>query len=191
MISLVCRNDERAFDLLFNRHHKTMYQYSVRLLKDADMAADIVQSVFVKLWEHKEYLSPEVNIKAYLYSMVRNRVVNYIRDNRARLIHNYRIVQENGLVEEVDMLVQFEDLLRHEELLKAMETLPPQLRKVLQFRFEGKTNRQIAPDGSYFTGGTDALTYHNPIQILNEEVAYIENLRFIGSYYATLKFWRS
>lgn len=146
LISLVCRGDERAFDLLFKRHHKTMYQYSVRLLKDADIAADIVQSVFVKLWEHKEYLSSDINIKAYLYSMVRNRVVNYIRDNRARLIHNYKIVQETGLVEEVEVLEQFEDILRHKELSKAMDTLPPQQRKVLQFRFEGKTNRQIAQE---------------------------------------------
>lgn len=146
LVLLVCRGEEMAFDMLYRRHHRTMYQYAVKLLKDSDVSADIVQSVFVKLWEHKEYLSPEVNIKAYLYSMVRNRVVNYIRDNRSRLVHNYRIVQENGMVEEVDVLGQFEDIVRHKELRKAMESLPPQQRKILQFRFEGKTNRQIAKE---------------------------------------------
>ena len=59
-------------------------------------------------------------------------------------------------------------------------------RAILQRPFD----RPYAPDGSYFTGGTDALTYHNAIQILNEEISYIENMRFIGSYYATLKFWQ-
>ena len=58
-------------------------------------------------------------------------------------------------------------------------------RAILQRPFD----RPYAPDGSYFTGGTDALTYHNALQILNEEISYIENYRFIGSYYATLKFW--
>ena len=58
-------------------------------------------------------------------------------------------------------------------------------RAILQRPFD----RPYAPDGSYFTGGTDALTYHNALQILNEEISYIENLRFIGSYYATLKFF--
>lgn len=58
-------------------------------------------------------------------------------------------------------------------------------RAILQRPFD----RPYAPDGSYFTGGTDALTYHNALQILNEEISYIKNLRFIGSYYATLKFW--
>ena len=59
-------------------------------------------------------------------------------------------------------------------------------RAILQRPFD----RPYAPDGSYFTGGTDALTYHNAIQILNEEISYIQNYRFIGSYYATLKFWK-
>ena len=59
-------------------------------------------------------------------------------------------------------------------------------RAILQRPFD----RPYAPDGSYFTGGTDALTYHNAVQALNEEIAYIENLRFIGSYFATLKFWQ-
>lgn len=59
-------------------------------------------------------------------------------------------------------------------------------RAILQRPFD----RPYAPDGSYFTGGTDALTYHNAIQILKEEISYIQNYRFIGSYYATLKFWQ-
>ena len=59
-------------------------------------------------------------------------------------------------------------------------------RAILQRPFD----RPYAPDGSYFTGGTDALTYHNALQILNEEISYIQNYRFIGSYYATLKFWQ-
>lgn len=58
-------------------------------------------------------------------------------------------------------------------------------RAIMQRPFD----RPYAPDGSYFVGGTDALTFHNAIQLLEEEIAYIENFRFIGSYYATLKFW--
>lgn len=59
-------------------------------------------------------------------------------------------------------------------------------RAILQRPFD----RPYAPDGSYFVGGTDALTFHNGVQILNEETAYLENMRYIGSYYATLKFWK-
>lgn len=51
-------------------------------------------------------------------------------------------------------------------------------------------DRPYKPDGSYYVGGTDELTFHNPMQILNEETAYLENLRYLGSYYINLKFWK-
>ncbi len=59
-------------------------------------------------------------------------------------------------------------------------------RALLQRPFD----RPYKPDGSYYVGGTDELTFHNPMQILNEEKAYVENLRFLGSYYINLKFWK-
>ena len=99
LLLLVTRGDEHAFDIIFRRYHRVLYLYSLKLLKDPDVAADIVQGVFVKLWEHAEFLPADVNVKSYIYSMVRNKVINYIRDNRSRLIHNYIIVQENGLVQ--------------------------------------------------------------------------------------------
>jgi len=51
-------------------------------------------------------------------------------------------------------------------------------------------DRPYKPDGTYYTGGTDWLTFHNPEAILNEQVSYIENLRYLGSYFLNLKFWR-
>ena len=51
------------------------------------------------------------------------------------------------------------------------------------------TDRPYKPDGSYYVGGTDELTFHNGIQILNEEDMYLENMRYIGSFYGTFKFF--
>jgi TonB-linked SusC/RagA family outer membrane protein len=44
------------------------------------------------------------------------------------------------------------------------------------------------PNGDYYVGGTDDLAYHNPVQILSEEVSRIDNYRYLGSYYALLKY---
>lgn len=48
-------------------------------------------------------------------------------------------------------------------------------------------DRPYKPDGTYYVGGTSDLVYHNPIQILNEEVAYLENYRLLGNAFAELK----
>lgn len=44
------------------------------------------------------------------------------------------------------------------------------------------------PNGEYYVGGTEELAYHNPLQILNEEVSRIDNYRFLGSFYSLVKF---
>lgn len=144
LMLMVRHGNDQAFDIIYKRYHRTLYVYCLRLLRDRDVAADIVQGVFIKLWEHSELMPQELNVKSYLYSMVRNRVINYIRDNRSRLTHNYKIVCENGLIEDADFLQRIEEMSQQEELEKAIESLPPQQKKVIRHRFEGMSNRDIA-----------------------------------------------
>ena len=49
-------------------------------------------------------------------------------------------------------------------------------------------DRPYKPNGDYYVGGTDELTRHNPVQILNEQDAYVDNYRFLGTYYAQANF---
>lgn len=48
-------------------------------------------------------------------------------------------------------------------------------------------DRPFKPDGSYYLGGTDELTRHNPVQILNEQKTYLDNYRYLGTFYGMLK----
>ena len=52
-------------------------------------------------------------------------------------------------------------------------------------------DRPYKPNGDYYVGGTDELTRHNPIQILNEQVSYLDNFRFLGTYYGKIDFTKS
>lgn len=56
-------------------------------------------------------------------------------------------------------------------------------RAILQRPFD----RPYKPNGDYYVGGTDELTFHNPLQILNEQDSYIEDMRYLGNFYGTLK----
>lgn len=147
LIICVRNGNDHAFDVIYKRYHRTMYLYAYKLLKDPDAAADIVQGCFIKLWEYTEFIPLEgINVKSYLYSMVRNRVVNYIRDNKSRLVHNYRIVIENDTTEELDFIRHLEEITKQDELNKAIDALPPQQRKIIQMRLDGMSNRQIADE---------------------------------------------
>jgi TonB-linked SusC/RagA family outer membrane protein len=49
-------------------------------------------------------------------------------------------------------------------------------------------DRIYTPGGEYYAGGTDYLVFHNPVQVLDEQIAYIENYRILGNFYADFKF---
>lgn len=57
-------------------------------------------------------------------------------------------------------------------------------RAILQRPFD----RPYKPNGDYYVGGTDELTFHNPLQILNEQDSFLEDLRYLGNFYGILKY---
>lgn len=136
--------DMQAFDAIYYRYHRPMYVYAVKLIKNEDDAADIIQEIFIKIWEFSEMMPGKLNFRNYLYSMVRNRVFNYIRNNRARLINNYRIVCQNGVTVENEVLKQNDEKLLRQQLDNAIDLLPPQQKKVAESRRKGLSNKEIA-----------------------------------------------
>jgi RNA polymerase sigma-70 factor, ECF subfamily len=67
---------------LFKSSFKSLCIVAVQYVKDADVAKDIVQETFFNVWQKKETIDLSKSVKSYLVSAVRNRSLNYIRDNR-------------------------------------------------------------------------------------------------------------
>lgn len=67
------------FDQLFTKHYKMLCASAYFLLKDEQAAKDIVQSLFIDVWEKKIYLRMDKDAKAYLFRSVQNRCLNYLR----------------------------------------------------------------------------------------------------------------
>lgn len=136
--------DMQAFDTIYYRYHKVLYTYALKLVRNEDDASDIVQEIFIKLWGYSDMMPKRLNLKSYLYSMVRNRVFNFMRDNRTRLVNNYKIAVQNDLAIENEVFEKNEERLLSRQLDNAIDTLPPQQRQVAKFRRMGLSNREIA-----------------------------------------------
>ena len=83
--------DERAFAQLYARHADRTYAYALMILKSPDLAADVVQETFVKLWENPHLIDTTRPLHAYLFTMIRNKSLNVIR----------RAVKEESITEEI------------------------------------------------------------------------------------------
>lgn len=144
LFALIKKGDKSAFSIAYENYHKSLYLLAFRYLKDRMLAEDIVQNVFVKLWDSKADIYVETSLKSYLYMMVRNLTLNCIRDNNTAIAHNYRIAQEAEIYD--DNLLE---MIRKKELMdafyKAIDLLPEQKKKICLLKMdERKSNQDIA-----------------------------------------------
>jgi RNA polymerase sigma-70 factor, ECF subfamily len=73
-------SDHNAYAELFRSTHEPLIRYVYRLTGSEARALDVVQDVFLKLWEHRHQLVIHVSLRAFLYTMARNRALNMLRD---------------------------------------------------------------------------------------------------------------
>ncbi len=135
--------DQRAFELLFKTHFKEMVFFAQRYIKDYDSAREIVQAAFVTLWEKKDSLDPSQNIKAYLASVVHNRSMNHLRDNKK---FNTSILNFEGLSQNFAQSSELLIAKETEQLIQeAINELPEKCREIfLLNRFESMKYQEIA-----------------------------------------------
>jgi RNA polymerase sigma-70 factor, ECF subfamily len=138
--------DEKSFEKLFNEYAAVLCKYSIRFVRDTDLAEDIVKEVFITLWEKRNSISIQLSLKSYLYASVKNRSIDYLRSRIAKI----RFEKDellNDLTEPVDFSSALEEKEFSEMITKAVEQLPEMCRIVFSMRrFGDFTNKQISEE---------------------------------------------
>ena len=93
LLTSLRQGSEDAFTVIYERYHKLLYVLAYKYLKSTYSSEDAVQQVFLKLWEARSLLMVNVNLRNYLYTMLKNHVLNEIRNNNSAVEKNYEIVQ--------------------------------------------------------------------------------------------------
>lgn len=136
---------DSAFESLFKTHFKALYSYAYTIVKDETIAEEIVQSVFLKLWERRSKLTIHTSIKAFLYRSVYNDSLNYHKHQKVRFSFQQHqlYVQGNKMEDDSSNRVQMKEL--EYQLQLALNKLPEACRTIFQMsRFEELKYREIA-----------------------------------------------
>ncbi|WP_192350133.1 RNA polymerase sigma-70 factor [Algoriphagus sp. Y33] len=139
--------DEQAFETVFKTYFKPLHAYASAILKESEPAEEIVQSVFLKLWEKRESLEINSSIKAYLYRSVYHDSLNYINHQKVKRKHwehtHYEMTQ--GKPDQVGEQIRGQENELHERFQLALEKLPEKCRMVFNLsRFEELKYQEIA-----------------------------------------------
>lgn len=136
--------DEASFERLFKTHFKELHSYASVILQDDVVAEEIVQSMFLKLWEKRDRVTVQTSIRAYLYKCVYNDSLNYLKHLRVRA--NYEDHATYVMKDQSNHPVKTVELKELESRIsQALNDLPEQCRMIFQLsRFEELRYREIA-----------------------------------------------
>ena len=81
LLELLKKDDEKAFSLLFESYYVPLCRYARLILKSEQPAEEVVMNVFIYIWENRTRIEIKSSLCAYLFRSVRNRCINYLRDN--------------------------------------------------------------------------------------------------------------
>ena len=136
--------DEHSLELLFRSHFKGLCTFALGFVKDDEVAKEIVQDSFVQLWLKREAIDLSKPVKTYLSTTVRNKCLNYLRDNRKFSSELLEIENHSEISsqEQPDKLVE-QDI--RAQIDAAIAELPEKCREVFTLnRFENLKYQQIA-----------------------------------------------
>lgn len=136
--------DEHAFHTIYDEYHKPLYAIALKYLKSESLANDAVHDVFVKLWDYRTKLDANQSLKGFLFTSIKNHVLNMIRDrkrisdknkNYARL----RSMSENKTTDQLT-LQNYRKVFAH-----CLTKLSKGKRKIFKLKMnKGISNKQIA-----------------------------------------------
>ena len=144
IVAGVNRKDEKIWGDFYDRFYAALGVYVSKILPVPDAVEDLVQEVFISIWEGKRTFSDIKELANYLYRACYNNTLLYIRNNQ---IHDTILssLAEGEGVEDEDMIYALtvkEEIIR--QLYHHIEELPAEQRRIILLRIEGYTWEEIA-----------------------------------------------
>ena len=135
----------KAFDILFTKYHPIVINFLIGFVKDGEIANDMAQEIFFKIWLNRQTISQVESLKHYLFRMARNMVYDYYDHSLIKAKYEAKskdanqsfytdMIEEKIFAQELSLLVEL-----------AVEKMPDQRRKIFRMsRKEGISNEEIA-----------------------------------------------
>lgn len=159
--------DKTVFDFAFSYYYTGLCTYARRWVNNPDVAEDLVQDFFVRLWTDSSKIEITSSLKSYFFTSVKNRAINHLKHIKIKEKFGVQVI--TGSNEEYSNWELTEPELT-ELIEKGMQKLPPRCREIfILSRFEGKDNVKIA-EMLGISKRTVELQISNALKILRTEL---------------------
>lgn len=144
IIGAIRAGNERIFEETFRKYYQSLCNYANSILKEMDEAEEVVQNLFLSIWEKRSELEISISLKSYLYRAVHNHCLNRIKHLKVREEYQqYAVNFYDASYESVSQTVMKNEL--ETKIEEAIKKLPEQCRLIFQMsRFEELKYHEIA-----------------------------------------------
>jgi len=158
-----------AFDMLFQRYSAKLYYFAYRYLRCREESSELVQNVFLKLWENHKNLKKEASIRSFMFTIAYNEICTLFRRRIClQKYFDHIRLEKNQISFETEEKIDCNSLI--ERLDQIIKQLPEKQKSIfIKSRIEGKSSRSIADELGLSSGTID--NYISKIlKIINEKL---------------------
>lgn len=170
LVELLKNDDPAAFTVTYNRYFHALYVHAVRKMNNKPEAQDVVHELFAQLWNKRHELNIHTNLEGYLYTGIRNKVLDYIAHQRVRnkyvnslqgfLDSNYTVADQRIRERQLAELIE-----------KGIADLPTKMREIFRLsRQKSLTHKEIAKQLN-LSEQTVKKQINNALRILRTKLA--------------------
>lgn len=155
LVERLRKGDVEAFDLIYEKYSGNLYAFGLKYLRSKAEAEELVQSVFLKVWENYKILKKESSFKSYLFTIAYNDICKLFRKrNYLQKFISDTIAENHNSSSEMEEGIDFQSVLGRVQQI--INKLPERQKNIfLKSREEGKTTKEIAAELGLSPGTID------------------------------------
>ncbi len=154
LVQLLQKGNVIAFDSLFEVYGPKLFGFAFRYFKNESEAEELVQEVFVQVWEHRQSLKSELSFKSYLFTIALNHIRKYFNKKAISLRYLESLQHDNELTDSENVHDDYESMMN--QINQLIEQMPPRRREIfIKSKFEGKSSKEVAAELNISAGTVD------------------------------------
>ena len=175
LVKALKEGNQLAFSIVYKTYAAQTFSLAFKYLLNKELAEDAVQNLFLKLWLKKEEIDETKPINRYLFTMLKNDLLNTLRDSKKNI---YLLEDCLSMVLELEDNSQNENLKQEQMniIQQALEQLSPQRRKVFEMKVSGKYSNQEIADKYNLSINTIKFQYSQSLKQIRATVGELSLL---------------
>jgi len=155
LVQSLQKGNVAAFDLLFEGYSSKLYGFALKYFKNESDSEELVQEVFIKVWENRQTLKSELSFKSYLFTIALNQIRKHF-NQKVTSLRYLESLQNDAEFTEYQSINDdnYDSALLQINLI--IEQMPPRRREIFaKSKMEGKSSKEIAAELNISAGTVD------------------------------------